>query len=366
MTTNTPTAKPAAATAANQAVFGIKPKIIDDGFKGDTKNRIIIRHLVRPLLKWLEHPEVEEVQINRPGEIIQRLRYEIDGSVYAYHLDPELDRRYLTMVAHAVANNQNMSGFGVDRNPVVYGALPGGHRFVCAIGQNIQYHDNEIDEFGSVCMVIRQFTPQNTINLKNYGLEAGRPLDGRRFAGMTKSQDDDRDPLNKILNSLTRGDHILISGATGTGKTTLMRALLDRIDQRYRVITVEDTREVVVPHRNHCHIVLDRAGASNDFNYKSVVDLIVRVTPDVVMAGEISTKNAAAIWELMRSGHGHFMTTIHANNTSEALETFMTRISHEAPNEVLDRERVRREMKGTLRVIQIERVNEVRKITQID
>lgn len=359
------TPRPTSASPARAAVFGVKPKPTDDGFIGDTKNRIIIRHLVRPLLKWLEHPEVEEIQINRPGEVIQRLRYEHEGSVYAFHHDPELTRRYLTMVAHAVANNQNMSGFGPDMNPVVYGQLPGGHRFVCAIGQNIQYHDNEIDEFGSVCMVIRQFTEQNRISVKNYGIEAGRSLEGRRFAGLSKAADDDKDPYSKIFNSLARGDHMLISGATGTGKTTLMRALLEKIDPHYRVVTVEDTREVVVPHRNRCHIVLDRAGASNDFGYKSVVDLIVRITPDVVMAGEISTKNAAAIWELMRSGHGHFMTTIHATSTDEALETFMTRISHEAPGEVTDRDRVRREMKKTLRIIQIERVGEIRKIVEI-
>ena len=363
MSTRTPAPGPAGAHA--KTIFGVKPKVVDDGFKGDTKNRIIIRHLVRPLMKWLEHPEVEEIQINRPGEVVQRLRYEVDGSVYAYHEDEELTRRYLTMVAHAVANNQNMSGFGVDQNPVVYGQLPGGHRFVAAIGQNIQYHDNEIDEFGSVCMVIRQFTEQNNISVKNYGIEAGKRLEGRRFAGLSKAVDDDKDPYSKIFNSLARGDHILISGATGTGKTTLMRALLEKIDPRYRVATVEDTREVVVPHRNRIHIVLDRAGASNAFDYKSVVDLIVRVTPDVVMAGEISTKNAAAIWELMRSGHGHFMTTIHATTTDEALETFMTRISHTMPGEVADRERVRAEMQKTLRVIQIERVGEKRKIVEI-
>ncbi|WP_163596924.1 ATPase, T2SS/T4P/T4SS family, partial [Klebsiella pneumoniae] len=87
--------------------------------------------------------------------------------------------------------------------------------------------------------------------------------------------------------------------------------------------------------------------------YQHVVDLIVRSTPDIVLAGEISTTNAAAIWELMRSGHGHFMTTIHAESTDEALETFVTRISHSKPDEVRDRDRVIAQMAEKLRVLQM-------------
>ncbi len=356
---------PTAVRTVPTAIFGVKPKVVDDGFVGDTKNRIIIRHLARPLMKWLEHPEVEEIQINRPGEVVQRMRSEVNGSVYVFHEDEELSRRYLTMVAHAVANSQNMAGFGVDENPVVYGQLPGGHRFVAGIGQNIQYHDNEVDEFGSICMVIRQFTEQTNISMKNYGIEPGKQLQGRRFAGLSKESDGADNPHAKIMNALTRGDHILISGATGTGKTTLMRALLAQIDPRYRIVTVEDVREVVVPHRNRSHIVMARSGTSNRFDYKSVVDLIVRITPDVVMAGEISTSNAAAIWELMGSGHGHFMTTIHAKSASEALDTFMTRISHTAPGEVEDRKLAKEAMRNTLTVIQIERVGDKRRIVEI-
>lgn len=347
------------------ANYGVLPKTAADGFTGTSRNRGIIKHLIRPLMKWLEHPEVEEIQINRPGEVIQRLRKQVNGSVYAVHEDAELSHTYLTMVAYVVANSQNMDGFGVEGNPVVYGTLPGGHRFVCGIGPNIQFQDTEVDEIGSIAMVVRQFTAQNTIQLKHYGVEQGKALTQHRFAHIGKESDKDSDPYSKLFNSIARGDHILISGETGSGKTTLLRFLIDRLDRNLRIVTVEDTREIVVPHVNHCHVMLDRAGSSNNFTYKDVVDLIVRMTPDVVMAGEISTKNAAAIWELMRSGHGHFMTTIHAKTCHEALETFMTRISHVSPGEVEDRGRVMEQMKQMMRVVQIERIGELRRITEI-
>ncbi len=358
-------AGPPSAVAVARPTYGVMPKNTADGFQGSSRNRNIIRHLMRPLMKWLEHPEVEEIQINRPGEVIQRLRKQVNGSIYAVHEDDELSRSYLTMLAYVVANNANMDGFGPEGKPVVYGTLPGGHRFVCGIGPNIQFQDTEIDEDGSIAMVVRQFTAQNTIELKHYGVEQGRALTQHRFAHVGKSADDDSDPYSMLFNSIQRGDHILISGETGTGKTTLMRFLIDRLDRNFRILTVEDTREVVVPHINHCHVVLDRSGGSNNFSYKDVVDLVVRMTPDVVMAGEVSTKNAAAIWELMRSGHGHFMTTIHAKSCLEALDTFMTRIGHVSPEEVRDRPRILEQMRDMMRVVQIERFGDQRRITEI-
>ncbi|WP_162003143.1 ATPase, T2SS/T4P/T4SS family [Microvirga tunisiensis] len=331
----------------------------------NSPTRTIIAHLLTPLMKWLEHSEVEEIQINRPTEIIQRLRKPLaNGSLYAYHRDETLTRSYLTMLAHTMANSQDMANFGPQGVPVVYGTTPRGHRFVCGIGPNIQYDEAEISEVGSVCMVIRQFTQQSEIDLQDYGVTPGLPIERTLKSILNKDADPD-DPYTKILNSLDRGDHILISGATGTGKTTLLRALMQKVDPNLRVVTVEDTRELVIPQVNRVHLLMARSGSANEFNYKSVVDLIVRMTPDIVLAGEISTSNAGAVWELMRSGHGHFMTTIHAESSEEAFGTFMTRISHTHENEVKDRDRLLHEMKKRLRVIQIQREGAKRLITEV-
>lgn len=343
----------------------IKDPLFEGASLEFSPNRDTLRHMLKPITKWLEYDEVEEIQINRPGEIIQRLREPLEnGSVYAFHADRELTHDYLTNIAYAIANSLKIKNFGPEGVPVVYGDIPGGHRLVGVIGSNVQYDSNETDERGSVAFVVRQFNKFQNNNLERWGITMGGKITKNLKSVLSKDADANN-PHVKIFNSLARGDHLLVSGATGTGKTSLLRALMNYVDQNLRVITVEDTRELVIPHRNRCHLLMQRSGQNNSFDYKAVVDLIVRMTPDIVIGGEISVANAGTIWELMRSGHGHFMTTIHAETIDEALSTFMSRIAHTAPNEVNDRDRVKEEMRKRLRVIQLERNGAKRRITAI-
>lgn len=328
-------------------------------------NKAILRHMLKPITKWLEHEEVEEIQINRPGEIIQRLRSPLaNGSLYAIHEDRELTFDYLTILAYALANSLNMNDFGPTGTPVVYGTIPGGHRLVGVIGSNVQWHPYEFEEQGSVAFVVRQFTKVQNNNLDRWGITMSGKI-SKTINSILSKDADANNAYVRIFNALARGDHLLISGATGSGKTSLLRALIEHVDKNLRVVTVEDTRELVIPHANRAHLLMQRSGLNNNFDYKSVVDLIVRMTPDIVMAGEVSVSNAGAIWELMRSGHGHFMTTIHAETIDEAIGTFMSRIAHTTPHEVSDRERVKEEMLKRLRVIQLTRTGEKRRITEI-
>lgn len=351
-----------AGNAANSAGAGL---IDEPQSYRNPANQAIMESMLKPLTKWLEHPEVEEIQLNRPGEIIQRLRNPLpNGTLYAWHLDPELSLDYLTSVAYIFANVQSMKNFGPQGQPVVYGQAPGGHRMVIAIGPNIQYAANDTWETGSVALVMRQFMKDQNYSLQQWGISPTAAI-RRPVKAVLKKDADPDNPHAKIFNSIARGDHLLISGGTGAGKTTLLRALAEQIDPNLRVVTVEDVRELVVPHRNRTHLLMQRSGASNDFNYKAVVDLIVRMTPDIVMAGEVSTLNAGMIWELMRSGHGHFMSTIHADDPNEAIDTFMTRIAHTHPGEVADRNETKKVMHQRLRVIQLTRDGEKRRVTSI-
>jgi type IV secretory pathway ATPase VirB11/archaellum biosynthesis ATPase len=135
--------------------------------------------------------------------------------------------------------------------------------------------------------------------------------------------------------------------------------LINKIDRNKRIITVEDTRELAVPGLNRVHVVMSRTGQANNMTYGLVRDLIVRMTPDIVMAGEISNFNAATIWELMTTGHGHFMTTIHANSAEEAITTFISCISNARAaagnSDAIDREELREAMREKLRIIQMKK-----------
>jgi len=109
--------------------------------------------------------------------------------------------------------------------------------------------------------------------------------------------------------------------------------------------------------------MLSRTQQVNQFTHKDVIDLVVRMSPDAIMGGEISTENAAAIWELMSSGHKHFYATIHAESVEGAYKAFIDRILHGFPQ--LDQKRTYALMQDKLHVVQIGREGNIRAITEI-
>lgn len=340
----------------------------DDGrFSPEARlSREIIVHAVRPLLFWVEKPEVEEVVVNRPGEVWLKLRKpDARGDLWTPREDPAFTRASMELMLHVLANSNQTPRFGPAGNPVTTGTLPGGHRYAGAYGYNVQYYSGEVDPKGTAIIACRQSRPESKMSLSDYGLEKGVALMPYDLVDQRKS--DGSDPHTRLLNSLSRGDHILVSGGMGSGKTTFLNNLAERMSHRLRIITVQDSSELHLSQPNHVHILMPREGAVNEFSYRGVVDLIKRQTPDVIMAGEVSSTNAGTIWELMRSGHGHFMTTIHAESAEEAVSTLMTNIGHSAPAEVQDPERLRDDITRKVRVVQLARnphTNE-RRIVQI-
>jgi type IV secretion system protein VirB11 len=335
-------------------------------------NNALITWTARPIIDWVERPEVSEIAINRPKEVWLKLRKPDENqNVWIRRQDENLTRQYMENLLHLLANTGNTPEFGPQGTPIVYGALPGikypyNHRFVGGYGYNLQYYNGETDIAGTTMFVCRQTGPDRKISFEDYGLVRGQELEPYDLVGDRRA--DGSDPIQRIINSINRGDHILLSGPVDTGKTTLMNEMLSRMSEKLRIITLQDSPEIRLRQENHLHIMMGRQGLTNQFTYKSVVDLIVRSTADVIVAGEISTTNAATIWELCRSGHGNFMTSIHAEDLLEATSTFVTRIGHTNPAEVQDRVRVIDEMMTKFRIIQLSRDprTNVRKIVQIN
>lgn len=317
----------------------------------------ILEMVLKPLAYWYSQDNVEDVAVNNPGGIWLRLRGR-HAHPWHYYEDPKLSREYLRNLMYIISNSQDKP-FGEEVGvPAVYTELPGGHRFAGIIGQNVKYDEDDLE--GGVALDIRVYKPDVDIKLDQFGLVQGGRL---RQVNRLKNVEDPDDPYDRLLLSIKRGDHILISGGTATGKTTFLNNMLKILDEHKRIITIEDTRELIVHQPNRVHLVLARTEANNKFDYKQVVDLVVRFTPDAIIGGEISTTNAGAIWELMNSGHENCFATIHAENPEAAYQAFISRIMHSNP--ALDQEKTHKEMKEKLRVVQINRDGNIRAITAI-
>jgi pilus assembly protein CpaF len=114
--------------------------------------------------------------------------------------------------------------------------------------------------------------------------------------------------------------NVLVAGSTGAGKSTFLRSLAAEIPADERLIVIEDTNELVLPHDHVVHLecVPGRDGGIG------VADLVVnalRMRPDRIIVGEIrSPREASAVLEAISTGHEGSLTTVHAGSASGALD----------------------------------------------
>ena len=315
---------------------------------------VVLESLLKPLEEFYSPSFVEEIAINHAGEVWMRLHGARVPWV-AYSAD-KLSKQYLVDLIHTVANIYEKPFDPVHGIPVVYATLPGNHRFSAIAGPNVQYDENDVT--GGVALNIRGGNAPET-SFENYHLERGKKL--LKVKPRESIRPDD--PYDRLMTAINDGSPILISGATATGKTTFLNHMLKLIDQNSRVITVEDAREIRVPQKNRVHFVLSRTEQSNDFNYARLLDLVVRMTPDVVIGGEISTDNASVLWEMLGTGHDHFYTTIHAESAESAYAAFADRILHTQP--AYNRTDLIAEMKKKIHVVQLSRDGALRAVTEV-
>ena len=316
---------------------------------------VVLGTLLKPLEEFYRPSFVEEIAINRAGEVWLRLH---GAKVpWVQYMADRLSKQYLIDLLHTVANVYNRP-FEPNRGmPVVYASLPGNHRFTGIAGPNVMYDDNDLT--GGIALNIRGASAPDT-SFANYSLVPGQEL--RKIKGRTKKTAP-TDAYEKLMFLIDSGKPIIFSGATSTGKTTFLNHILKQIDQNARVITVEDARELRIPQKNRIHFVLSRTEQVNEMTYKRLLDLVVRMTPDVILGGEVSTDNASALWEMMGTGHEHFYTTIHAESAEAAYAAFADRILHTQP--AYNRTDLIKEMKKRVHVVQLARDGSDRAVTEI-
>lgn len=161
---------------------------------------------------------------------------------------------------------------------------------------------------------------------------------------------------------------LVISGGTGSGKTTLLRELAMCVPDTERIVTIEDTAELML---NHPHVVPLQARPANleGANAVTIRDLVrnsLRMRPDRVIVGECRGGETLDMLQAMNTGHEGSMTTIHANSPIAALlrlETMSLQAEHiDLPSRVV-REQI---VSAVNLIVQIERVaHRYRRVTSI-
>ena len=133
-----------------------------------------------------------------------------------------------------------------------------------------------------------------------------------------------------MLEALAKSKtNILISGGTGSGKTSLLNILSGYIPETERIVTIEDAAELQLqqPHVVRLETRPANIEGSGEVNQRALVRNALRMRPDRIVIGEVRGAEAVDMMQAMNTGHEGSMTTIHANNPRDAVARLENMVS---------------------------------------
>jgi pilus assembly protein CpaF len=124
-----------------------------------------------------------------------------------------------------------------------------------------------------------------------------------------------------LTNAVAARQNILISGGTGTGKTTMMNAMSQAIGPAERVVTIEDAAELQLQQRHVARMETrpPNAEGRGEITQRELVRNALRMRPDRIIVGEVRAGEAFDMLQAMNTGHDGSMTTVHANTPRDAM-----------------------------------------------
>ncbi|WP_424686520.1 MAG: CpaF/VirB11 family protein [Halarcobacter ebronensis] len=131
---------------------------------------------------------------------------------------------------------------------------------------------------------------------------------------------DKKEDITLIIDLIKKGFNLLIIGGTGTGKTSLLNKLIEYIDLKERIVAIQDSAELIIPHKNKDLLMVSKNGSNiSNLDYKSALDLSMRMRPDRILLGEIDSVNTLAFLRLGNTGHKGMVSTLHTNSPLDTL-----------------------------------------------
>lgn len=317
----------------------------------------VVRELLLPLAPFLRNKTLYEVIVNRPGEVVTE-----GGQGWETHDMPELTYDRLMRLARAVAS---FSSQLIDEtHPILSATLPDDER--------IQIVIPPATTKGTVSVTIRK--PSSvSLGLDDLG-EAGL------FDEVARTQEACGQRDQRLSQLYSAGAHktflreavlarknIIISGATGSGKTTLSKALIQHIPDTERIISIEDTPELVIPQANHARLFYSKGGQGTArIGVKDLLESCLRMRPDRILLQELRDGTAFYYIRNVNSGHPGSITTVHADSAHLAFEQLILLVKESEGGRDLERHDIREMLTIAIDIIvQCKRIEGRFRVTEI-
>jgi pilus assembly protein CpaF len=281
-------AREAVTVAARQMVTQELPALL-----GDDRERVIRRVIEEaigygPIEPLIDDDAVSEIMVNAPDEIF----FERDGVIHRSPLRFKDTQHIMRIVERIIS--------------------PLGRR----VDESSPYVDARLPDGSRVNVVIPPLVPRSpTITIRKFRREKFKIADLVANGTMTAS-------MAEFLRICVRQRlNIVISGGTGTGKTTLLNALSANIPDGERIISIEDPIEMKMQQTHAISMEARPANieGKNEVTQRDLVRNALRMRPDRIIIGEVRGAEAFDMLQAMNTGHEGSLTTIHANSPRDAL-----------------------------------------------
>lgn len=306
---------------------------------------------------YLFEANVSEICVNKPCEIwVERMGVPIMEAYKNPILTEDMLLRLARLVAEATGQKVGKE------NPLLSATLPTGERIQFALPPACK---------NGVALSIRKQVVKD-LSLDDYEKNGA-------FETVNISKDIHENSYDETLQALVENGktcdfiskaarmkkNIIISGGTSTGKTTFLNAILKEIDKNERIITIEDTPEVLPTQENHLSLIASKGeqGISN-ITIQDLLEASLRFRPDRILLGELRGKEAYTFLRAINTGHPGSITTIHADTPKGALEQITLMVMQAGLG--LSQEHIREYITSIIDiVIQLKRIGGKRVVSEI-
>ncbi|MEM9707637.1 MAG: ATPase, T2SS/T4P/T4SS family [Pseudomonadota bacterium] len=253
----------------------------------------LLRHLLGPLARYYDDPSVSEIMINGPNEVFIDAKGGIRKSEHAMR-----DSASLRALARVI----------------------------------LQFSGKRLDPH-ELSLEARTPSKARVHIVQDPAARAGITIAIRQFATDPPSVEDlvasgslSEDAVSWLEDQVVGHKNIIISGGTGTGKTTLLGILARLMDPTERILTIEDVAELDLrmPHVVPLEAQMRDAKGRGGVTIRDLFRAALRMRPDRILVGECRGGEALDMIQAMNSGHAGSLSTVHADDPGRALSRLET------------------------------------------